>query len=137
MRENLSTRKCQMGLDARKFSCAKISTFTVFLVKYLYMPSLRSNRRREWKPSIVSSRLATLLRFSRGNLRWSVMVCDASRTPKWQENDPFHCNVWQDLNIIKIVGFIFFYSCNTLHCVFCKEIYGVCACMIGNLPLLS
>ena len=30
MRENVSTRKCHMGLDARKFSCAKISTFTVF-----------------------------------------------------------------------------------------------------------
>ena len=29
MRENLSTRKCRLGLDARKFSCAKISTFTV------------------------------------------------------------------------------------------------------------
>ena len=29
MRENLSTRKCHQGLDARKFSCAKISTFTV------------------------------------------------------------------------------------------------------------
>ena len=30
MHENLSTRKCHMGLDARKFCCAKISTFTVF-----------------------------------------------------------------------------------------------------------
>ena len=30
MRENLSTRKCHQGLDARIFSCAKISTFTVF-----------------------------------------------------------------------------------------------------------
>ena len=29
MRENLSRRKCHRGLDARKFSCAKISTFTV------------------------------------------------------------------------------------------------------------
>ena len=29
MRENLSTRKCHIGLDARKFSSAKISTFTV------------------------------------------------------------------------------------------------------------
>ena len=29
MRENLSTRKYRLGLDARKFSCAKISTFTV------------------------------------------------------------------------------------------------------------
>ena len=29
MRENLSMRKCRLGLDARKFSCAKISTFTV------------------------------------------------------------------------------------------------------------
>ena len=29
MRENLSTRKCHQGLDAQKFSCVKISTFTV------------------------------------------------------------------------------------------------------------
>ena len=29
MRENLTARTCLMGLDARKFSCAKISTFTV------------------------------------------------------------------------------------------------------------
>ena len=29
IRENLSTRKCHQGLDARKFSCAKISAFTV------------------------------------------------------------------------------------------------------------
>ena len=31
VRENLSTRKCQMGLDARKYSSAKISTFTVLV----------------------------------------------------------------------------------------------------------
>ena len=30
MRENLTARICLIGLDARKFSCAKISTFTVF-----------------------------------------------------------------------------------------------------------
>ena len=29
VRENLSARKCQIGLDARKFSSVKISTFTV------------------------------------------------------------------------------------------------------------
>ena len=29
MRENMSTRKCHIGLNARKFSRAKISTFTV------------------------------------------------------------------------------------------------------------
>ena len=29
IRENVSTRKGHIGLDARKFSCAKISTFTV------------------------------------------------------------------------------------------------------------
>ena len=29
MREKFSTRKCHQGLDVRKFSCAKISTFTV------------------------------------------------------------------------------------------------------------
>ena len=32
MRENLSTRKCHMGLDAAKFSSAKISTFIVFKI---------------------------------------------------------------------------------------------------------
>ena len=30
VRKNLSARKCQIGLDARKFSSTKISTFTVF-----------------------------------------------------------------------------------------------------------
>ena len=30
IRQNMSTRKCHKGLDARKFSSAKISTFTVF-----------------------------------------------------------------------------------------------------------
>ena len=30
MRKNMSTRKGHIGLGARKFSCAKISTFTVF-----------------------------------------------------------------------------------------------------------
>ena len=30
IREYMSTRKGHIGLDARKFSCAKISTFTVF-----------------------------------------------------------------------------------------------------------
>ena len=30
IRENMSTLKGHIGLDARKFSCAKISTFTVF-----------------------------------------------------------------------------------------------------------
>ena len=34
MRENLSTRKCHQGLDARKFSCAKISTLTVIGIYY-------------------------------------------------------------------------------------------------------
>ena len=29
LRENLVARKCLLRLDARKFSCAKISTFTV------------------------------------------------------------------------------------------------------------
>ena len=35
VRENLPTRKCQIGLDARKYSSAKISTFTVDLFKGL------------------------------------------------------------------------------------------------------
>ena len=30
MRENLTARMCLIGLDVRKFSCAKISTFTVY-----------------------------------------------------------------------------------------------------------
>ena len=29
MRENLTAQICLIGLDAQKFSCAKISTFTV------------------------------------------------------------------------------------------------------------
>ena len=32
MRENMSTRKGHIWLDARKFSCAKISTFTVLYI---------------------------------------------------------------------------------------------------------
>ena len=30
MHKNLTARTCVIGLDARKFSCAKISTFTVY-----------------------------------------------------------------------------------------------------------
>ena len=33
MREDLTAQLCLIGLDARKFSCAKISTFTVLIVK--------------------------------------------------------------------------------------------------------
>ena len=32
MRENLTAQICLIGLDARKFSCAKISTFTVVAI---------------------------------------------------------------------------------------------------------
>ena len=32
MRENLTARICVLGLDARKFICVKISTFTVLHV---------------------------------------------------------------------------------------------------------
>ena len=32
VRENLTLQICLLGLDARKFSCAKISTFTVFAI---------------------------------------------------------------------------------------------------------
>ena len=60
------------------------------------------HRRRKWKPSIVSSRLATLLQSFRGHLR-SAMICDASRTSKSQENGPFHRNVWQGLIACKQV----------------------------------
>ena len=35
MRKKLTARICVIGLDARKFSCAKISTFTVFENKKL------------------------------------------------------------------------------------------------------
>ena len=31
MHENMSMQKCHIGLDARKFSSAKISTFTVII----------------------------------------------------------------------------------------------------------
>ena len=41
--------------------------------------------------------MATLLRLFRGDLRWSVMVCDASRTSKSQGNGPFQHKVWQGL----------------------------------------
>ena len=83
------------------------------------------NCRREWKPSIVCSRLATLLRLLRGHLRSSAMVCDASRTPKLQENDQFHYNVWQGLNTIhKFIEDMFYGSLNSEalyyreHCAF-------------------
>ena len=33
VRENVTLRICHPGLDARKFCCAKISTFTVLLLK--------------------------------------------------------------------------------------------------------
>ena len=32
MRENLAARICLLMLDARKFSCAKICTFTVYII---------------------------------------------------------------------------------------------------------
>ena len=59
----------------------------------------RSNnhRRRICKLSIVRSRLAPLLRFFKRHMRWSAMVCDASRSSESQENDPFHPSVWQGL----------------------------------------
>ena len=37
MRKNMSTRKGHIGLDARKFSCAKISTFTVSVNISIYL----------------------------------------------------------------------------------------------------
>ena len=37
MRENITARICVIGLDARKFSCAKISTFTVDIKNVLYV----------------------------------------------------------------------------------------------------
>ena len=36
IRENMSTRKGHIRLDARKFSCAKISTFTVYKYNYFF-----------------------------------------------------------------------------------------------------
>ena len=36
MRENMSARKCCRGLNARKFSCAKICTFTVYKIPGTY-----------------------------------------------------------------------------------------------------
>ena len=37
MRENLTAQICVIGLDARKFSCAKISTFTVCMYVCMYV----------------------------------------------------------------------------------------------------
>ena len=36
MRETLTAQICLIGLDARKFSCAKISTFTVFNILLIH-----------------------------------------------------------------------------------------------------
>ena len=55
------------------------------------------HHRRTCKHLIVSSRLATLLRFVWRYMRWYAMVCDASRSSKSQENDSFHRIVWQGL----------------------------------------
>ena len=38
MRENWSARNCRLGLNARKFSSAKISTFTVFSINLMKLP---------------------------------------------------------------------------------------------------
>ena len=51
--------------------------------------------RKVFKHSIVSSRLATPFHLFWRNMRWSVMVCDASWSSKLQENDPFHRSVRQ------------------------------------------
>ena len=43
MRENLSRQKCHIRLDAGKFSCVKISTFTVIrqtILKYGYISNI-------------------------------------------------------------------------------------------------
>ena len=44
IRKNLSTRKGHIGLDVRKFSCAKISTFTILLSESFQTP--RDDTRR-------------------------------------------------------------------------------------------
>ena len=49
------------------------------------------------KTSIVSTRLATLLRNFRGHLRLSAMVCDAPQGLKSQENALFYRSVWPGL----------------------------------------
>ena len=45
LRENLVARKCPLRLDVRKFSCAKISTFTV--VSEIGVPQANESRQRE------------------------------------------------------------------------------------------
>ena len=42
LRENLVARKCILRLDARKFSCAKINTFTVYRVGKVHILLLRN-----------------------------------------------------------------------------------------------
>ena len=42
--ENMSTRKAHIGLDARKFSCAKISTFTVHNYSAIWCTNLPEDR---------------------------------------------------------------------------------------------
>ena len=70
MRENMSTRKGHIGLDARKFSCAKISTFTVVLVfrskavctqNWLPMAYCQYERRRAILPQIFQRHLDFML----------------------------------------------------------------------------
>ena len=48
MRENMSARKCHRGLDAQKFSSAKICTFTVYHI----MRSTKNEVRGRDVPSV-------------------------------------------------------------------------------------
>ena len=76
----------QSSCDAPKsyaMPCDAFSYMLVILLRYMRYLSCDGNRRREWKPSIVRSRLATLLRSFGGYLRWSAMVCDGLR---WSYN---------------------------------------------------
>ena len=59
IRENVSTRKGHIGLDARKFSCAKISTFTVHTVGSMAFSVLLKRKSITWvRPAMTSIRLS-------------------------------------------------------------------------------
>ena len=53
IRENMSTRKGHIGLDARKFSCAKISTFTVIYI-YIFFRQASCTRKLPLVPNFAT-----------------------------------------------------------------------------------
>ena len=66
-----------------------------------------AHRRRKWKCPIMSSRLATLMRFWSRYLRWAAMLCYASRTLKIAAKCPIssHCVPIFKILRLYVVGF--------------------------------